>query len=204
MYIKGNIKRLMLYRLCLIKARESGKRKIFSYDLASVTGIAKEQIRKDFSNFNIIGRKKGGYDVDTLIDLLNIIFKRNESQHVVVIGVGYLGSALLQYISGFADRHQYSLTGFDIDKTRTISRSGIDVLPMDELEKFIKNNKVKIAILSLPGTFAQNICDKIVRYGIRGIMNFAPVVLKVPHDVIVNNINLCDELEGVIYATLSE
>jgi redox-sensing transcriptional repressor len=74
---------------------------------------------------------------------------------------------------------------------------------MDQLYSFIRENEIKIAIMAVPAISAQEICTKLVNSGIKGIMNFAPVILQVPDDVIVNNINLCDELESVIYTAIS-
>ncbi len=204
MIIKKNIKRLLLYRLCLIKFREMGLKKIYSYSLGKEAGITAEQIRKDFSHFKIKGRKKGGYDVDELIDRLNIIFKRNELQKVIIIGIGNIGRALSNYVCGFNERRQYIMAGFDVDPVKTRKVYDIPVYPINMLEEFIRNNRVKIAIISVPSISAQEVCNRLVHAGIKGIMNFAPVILQVPTDVIVNNINLCDELESVIFTAVAE
>ncbi len=204
MIIKKNVKRLLLYRLCLIKFREMGLKKVYSYSLGKEAGITAEQVRKDFSHFGIRGKKKGGYDVDDLIDRMNIIFQRNELQKVIIIGIGNIGRALSHYVCGFGERRQYIIAGFDIDPVKTRKTFDIPVYPNNMLEEFIKSNKVKIAIISVPAISAQEVCNRLVHAGIKGIMNFAPVILQVPKDVIVNNINLCDELESVIYTAVSE
>ena len=77
MQIKKNIKRLLLYRLCLVKFREMGFTKVYSYNLGHEAGVSAEQIRKDFSHFNISGNKKGGYDINEVLDTLNNIFRDN-------------------------------------------------------------------------------------------------------------------------------
>lgn len=203
MQIKKNIKRLLLYRLCLVKLKEMGLTKVYSYNLGYEAGVSAEQIRKDFSHFNISGNKKGGYDINEVLETLNTIFGVNESQGVILIGMGNMGRALSHYECGFTERKQYIVAGFDIDPIKIKKTYNIPVFPMDQLDSFIRQNEIKIAIMAVPAISAQEICTKLVHSGIKGIMNFAPVILQAPDDVIVNNINLCDELESVIYTAIS-
>jgi redox-sensing transcriptional repressor len=203
MQIKKNIKRLLLYRLCLVKFREMGFSKVYSYNLGHEAGVSAEQIRKDFSHFNIKGNKKGGYDINEVLESLNTIFRMNESQQVILVGMGNMGRALSHYECGFTERKQYIVAGFDIDPVKIKRTYNIPVYPMDQLSEFTLTNRIKIAIMAVPAISAQEICNKLVESGIKGIMNFAPVILQVPDDVIVNNINLCDELESVIYTAVS-
>jgi redox-sensing transcriptional repressor len=92
-----------------------------------------------------------------------------------------------------------SVATFDIDPFKQKARAGITVYSMARLKEIIERFRVKVAILAVPEISAQEVTDELVRHGIKGIVNFAPVLLKVPADVIVNNVNLCDELESVIY-----
>jgi redox-sensing transcriptional repressor len=181
-----------------------GFKKVYSYNLGKEAGVSPEQIRKDFSNFGITGNKKGGYDIDSLIDALNIIFKRNELQRVILVGMGNIGRALSHFISGFAERQQYIVAGFDVDPAKIKKTFNIPVLSMNTLQEFVKEHNVRIAILAVPSISAQEVCNQMVHSGIKGIMNFAPVILQVPEDVIVNNVNLNDELECVIYAVVAD
>jgi redox-sensing transcriptional repressor len=88
---------------------------------------------------------------------------------------------------------------FDIDPFKQKLRSGIPVYSMSRLKEIIDRFRVKVAIIAVPEISAQEVADELIRHGIMGIVNFAPVLLKVPPDVIINNVNLCDELESVIY-----
>lgn len=203
MQIRKNIKRLLLYRLCLVKFREMGFTKVYSYNLGHEAGVSAEQIRKDFSHFNIKGNKKGGYVIEDVLGTLNTIFRDNESQSVILVGMGNMGRALSHYECGFTERKQYIIAGFDVDPVKIKKTYNIPVYPMDELSSFIRTHDVKIAIMAVPAISAQDICNKLITAGIKGIMNFAPVILQVPDDVLVNNINLCDELESVIYTAVS-
>jgi redox-sensing transcriptional repressor len=199
MRIKKNIKRLLLYRLCVVKFKEMGFKKVFSYNLGHEAGVSAEQIRKDFSNFGITGNKKGGYELEHLLDKLNNIFKRNEQQSVVIIGMGNMGRALSHNDCGFTEQKQYIIAGFDVDPVKIKKTYNIPVYHMNQLSEFITVNKIKIAILAVPAISAQEVCTKLVESGIKGIMNFSPVILQAPTDVVINNVNLCDELECVMY-----
>jgi redox-sensing transcriptional repressor len=112
--------------------------------------------------------------------------------------MGNMGLALSKY-SKFSQRNMNIVATFDIDPFKQKIRSGIPVYSMDRLKEIIDRFKVKIAIIAVPEISAQQVTDELMRNGITGIMNFAPVLLKVPADVIINNVNLCDELESVIY-----
>jgi redox-sensing transcriptional repressor len=199
MLIKKNIKRLLLYRLCVVKFKDMGFKKVFSYNLGHEAGVSAEQIRKDFSNFGITGNKKGGYELEHLLDKLNNIFKRNEQQSVVIIGMGNMGRALSHNDCGFTEQKQYIIAGFDVDPVKIKKTYNIPVYHMNQLSEFITVNKIKIAILAVPAISAQEVCTKLVESGIKGIMNFSPVILQAPTDVVINNVNLCDELECVMY-----
>ena len=196
--IKNNLKRIFLYRASLVRLRQMGVEKVFSYTLANETGVTSDQVRKDFSDFNIKGNKRGGYDINELLEVMEKIFHRNKDNNIVLIGMGNMGLALSKY-SKFSQRHMNIVGTFDIDPFKHKIRSGIPVYPMSRLTEIIERFRVKVAILAVPEISAQEVADELIRHGITGIMNFAPVLLKVPPDVIINNVNLCDELESVIY-----
>ncbi|MCG8306323.1 MAG: redox-sensing transcriptional repressor Rex [Cytophagales bacterium] len=199
MKIKKNIKRLLLYRLCLVKFKEMGFKKVYSYNLGHEAGVSAEQIRKDFSQFGITGNKKGGYDIEYLLERLNHIFKKNEHQKVIIVGMGNMGYALSHYECGFTETKKYIVAGFDIDPMKIKMTYNIPVFPMNVLRTYIREHNIRIAILAVPAISAQEVCAKLVVCGIKGIMNFSPVILQVPDDVIVNNVNLCDELECIMH-----
>lgn len=196
--IKNSLKRIFLYRACLIRLRLMGVEKVFSYTLANETGVTSDQVRKDFSEFNIKGNKRGGYDINDLLEKMEQLFHRNKDNNIVLIGMGNMGLALSKY-SKFVQRHMNIVATFDIDPFKQKTRSGIPVYSMNRLKEIIDRFRVKIAIIAVPEISAQEVVDELMRYGISGIVNFAPVLLKVTPDVIINNVNLCDELESVIY-----
>jgi redox-sensing transcriptional repressor len=175
-----------------------GVEKVFSYTLANETGVSSDQVRKDFSEFNIKGNKRGGYEINELLENMEKLFHRDKDNNIVLIGMGNMGLALSKY-NKFVQRHMNIVATFDIDPFKQKTRSGMPVYSMDRLKEIIDRFNVRVAIVAVPEISAQEVTDELIRHGITGIMNFAPVLLKVPPDVIINNVNLCDELESVIY-----
>jgi len=196
--IKNSLKRIFLYRACLARLKMMGVEKVFSYTLANDTGVTPDQVRKDFSEFGIRGNKRGGYEISDLLEKMENIFHRNKDHNIVLIGMGNLGLALSKY-SKFVQRNMNIVATFDIDPFKQKIRSDIPVYSMSRLKEIIDRFKIKVAILAVPEISAQEVSDELVRAGIKGIVNFAPVLLKVPPEVVINNVNLCDELESVIY-----
>lgn len=196
--IKNSLKRIFIYRSCLVRLKLMGVEKVFSYTLAHETGVTSDQVRKDFSEFNIKGNKRGGYNINELLEKMEKLFHRNKDNNIVLIGMGNMGLALSKY-SKFSQRNMNIVATFDIDPFKQKIRSGVPVYPMSRLKEIIDRFSVKVAIIAVPEISAQEVTDELIRHGITGIMNFAPVHLKVPQDVIINNVNLCDELESVIY-----
>jgi len=196
--IKNSLKRIFLYRGCLVRLKLMGVERVYSYTLANETGVSSDLVRKDFSEFKITGNKRGGYNIEELLEKMEKIFHRNKDHNIVLIGMGNLGLALSKY-SRFVQRNMNIVATFDIDPFKQKQKSVMPVYSMSRLKEIIDRFKVKVAILAVPEISAQEVADELVRHGIRGIVNFAPVLLKMPADVVVNNVNLCDELESVIY-----
>jgi len=196
--IKNSLKRIFLYRACLVRLKMMGVEKVFSYTLANETGVTSDQVRKDFSEYKIKGNKRGGYEINDLLEMMEAIFHRNKDHNIVLIGMGNLGQALSKY-NKFVQRNMNIVATFDIDPFKQKLRSEVPVYSMGRLKEIIERFRVRVAILAVPEISAQEVCDELLREGIKGIVNFAPVLLKVPPDVIVNNVNLSDELESVIY-----
>ncbi len=199
MIIKSNVKRLLQYRLCLLKFKELGFTKIFSYNLGNEAGVSPEQVRKDFSLHGISGNKKAGYNIDSLLEILNQLFKMDETHYVILVGMGNVGRALANYNNQFIGQNVYIISAFDTDPTKHNIKFGVPVHPMEKLGEHIKKNNISTALLTVPGKAAQEVCDQLWNYGIRGIINFTNTILKTPDNVIINNINLGIEVEALIY-----
>lgn len=192
------IRRLLQYRTCLERLKKIGFEQVYSYNLGKEAGVSAEQVRKDFSRFNIQGNKKAGYQIDDLLQILNKTFGKHETQKVFIVGMGHIGKALLNY-KGFAGKKIEIVAGFDIDPSKLKKRDGIGLYHLDDLPAMTKELHVDIAIIAVPDSQAQRVCDLLVNSGLKGIMNFAPIVLKVPEDIYVTNINLSNELESLLY-----
>jgi redox-sensing transcriptional repressor len=201
--LKKSLRRILLYRGSLLRLQALGVKRVYSYTLGKETGISAEQVRKDFSEYQIKGNQRGGYHVDQLLYEMEMIFYKNGSQNIIVVGGGNIGSSLSSY-SRFIQRKINIVATFDIDPLKQRIRSEIPVYAMDRLEEIIKRFNVRTAIIAVPDIAAQDVCNQLVSHGIEGIINFAPVILKVPDYVVMNNINLSDEIESVIYCVSSK
>lgn len=196
--LKRSLRRILLYRGSLLRLQALGVKRVYSYTLGSETGVSAEQVRKDFSEYHIKGNQRGGYRVDKLIGEMETIFHNNGNHNIIVVGRGNIGSSLANY-NNFIQRQINIVATFDIDPSKQRIRSDIPVYTMERMKEIIDRFEVRTAIIAVPDMVAQNVCDQLVKYGIDGIVNFAPVILKVTDDIIVNNVNLSDEIESVIY-----
>jgi len=195
---KNCIIRLSRYKNALYRLQALGFVKVFSDNLADAVGVTASQVRKDFSIFGISGNKKGGYQIDSLLEKLNSILGKDQLQKVIVVGAGHIGSALMRY-RGFEKEGIKIVAGFDIDPAKINRSNSVPVLPLEEAKGFIKTNGIRIAILAVPDIAAQQAADIICASGIKGILNFAPLRLKSAEGCIINNVNLEIELENLIY-----
>ncbi len=195
---KNAISRLSRYKNALTRFKALGFEKIFSEYLADAVEVTSAQVRKDFSLFGITGNKRGGYSIDVLIEKLNGILGKNETQKVILVGAGNLGSALIKY-KNFEKEGIKIEAAFDIDPAKHTAKFPIPVFPIDKMESYIKENQIKAAILAVPDIAAQQTFDLLIKAGIKGVLNFAPITLKSPEDRFVSNVNLAVELENLLY-----
>jgi redox-sensing transcriptional repressor len=131
--------------------------------------------------------------------MISDLLGTNSLQPVILVGVGSLGTALLAY-RGFEQEGFEIVAAFDIDPKRPRNkRITQPILHMDKLPDFVRDRAVKMAILSVPASVAQEVANQLAQAGIEGVLNFAPIVLSVPEDVVVNNVNLAIELENLSY-----
>ena len=195
---KNCIIRLSRYKNALYRLKALGFVKVFSDNLADAIGVLPSQVRKDFSIFGISGNRRGGYNIDELIDKLNGILGKDRVQKVVVVGTGNIGTALMKY-KGFEKEGIKMVAGFDIDPAKYHESADIPVLPLEKLKELVKAESIKIGIIAVPDIAAQQVFDMMVLAGIKGILNFAPIRLRGPEDLIINNINVELELESVSY-----
>lgn len=191
-------KRLQRYRMALLRLKKMGLKKAYSHTLSEETGVSSVLIRKDFSQCGIRGKRRGGYDIDNMLDELKKLFGREKEQNVIIVGLGNIGTALMKY-EGYRQSNMNMVAAFDIDPARRTRRYSVPVYSPESLREVIDAFDVSVAILAVPEFSAQESAHYLVENGIRGILNFAPVLLKVPGHVWVNNINIIIELERLMY-----
>lgn len=195
---RNTIERLYRYRDTLYKLRELGFKRVYSDDLGEAIGAAASQVRKDFSMFEIKGYRRGGYIIEHLLEDLNRIIGKDQVQKVVIVGTGNVGKALMDY-TGFTERKIKVVAGFDNNPSKINKKIKPPILPVDGLSKYIKSHKIKIGIIAVPDSAAQDIYNIMASSGIMGVLNFAPISLKEVNNCQVNSVNLRVELETLIY-----
>ncbi len=192
------ITRLSRYKNALKRLKALGFIKVFSDNLADAAGVTPSQVRKDFSLFGITGNKRGGYKVDELIEQIQIILGKNEIQRVILVGAGRIGAALLHY-KGFEEGGVKIVAAFDIDPAKYRINDCVPIRPLEDMTQFVREEKIRVGIITVPDTAAQRIVEILTTAGIKGILNFAPIQLRGTEDMVINNINLESELENLIY-----
>ena len=178
------ISRLPVYYQYLKSLQNSTKEYISSEELAELTGLSSSLIRKDLSYFGTFGRKSYGYDVYCLFQQISIIMGFNYKKKIILIGAGQLGQALA-YNKGYLERGYELISIFDKNpKLVGLVVNDIEIKNIDNLERFMENNKVDVAALTVPGAAAQKITDRLVAAGIKAIWDFTEVPLDIPDDIL--------------------
>jgi redox-sensing transcriptional repressor len=196
---RKTIYRLSIYLRCLARLKENGIGTVSSEALAKAAGVKPTQLRKDLAYFGTFGTRGLGYDVTELSRKIAEELGTSSLQPVILVGVGNLGLALLSY-RGFEKEGFEIIAAFDAEPRRQRDKKITQpVIGMEQLPEFIREHHVKMAILSVPTAVAQAVANSLMESGIMGILNFAPIVLTVPEDVMVNNVNLAIELENLSY-----
>ncbi len=196
--------RMTRYYRALNKLRTIGLEKVFAHNLADAAGVSAAIVRKDFSQLNIYGQKRGGYNIVELSNVIGSILGKGEPENVIVVGCGRIGMALMHY-AGFENDGIRIIAGFDHNPSVMDSTGALaPVLHTSKLDEFTSQNKISAAIITVPESAAQDTYAHLLECNIRGILNFSPVTLK-PMPTkdgsmpIVHNINIGLELEQLFY-----
>ncbi len=193
------IGRLPIYLRALNQLVRQGKEITSSRELGQHLGISSAQIRKDLSHFGGFGKQGTGYHIETLRAKLRHILNIDHEWQMVVVGAGHIGHALAEY-GGFVNRGFRVVGIFDNDPSKIGQNIGdITVQGMDKLDDFVIAHEIKMAMLAVPAEYAQGTADDLVRYGVRGILNYAPITLNVPEDVYVQYIDPVAELQHMTF-----
>ncbi|MBF0493767.1 MAG: redox-sensing transcriptional repressor Rex [Candidatus Omnitrophica bacterium] len=197
--IKRTINRLFIYKNALNHFKKLGFVKVFSDNLADAVGVTPSQVRKDFSAFAISGNRRGGYRVNDLLENINKILGKNKVEEVIVVGSGNIGRALIRYNEGFMKENIKIVAAFDTDSSKADRDNAIPILPFEEMADFIREKGIKVGIIAVPDGAAQHVFEVMANAGIKGVMNFAPIMLKGTPTAVISNVNLALELENIIY-----
>jgi redox-sensing transcriptional repressor len=193
------VRRLSIYSRCLAQLDEDGVKTISSQELAERFHLNSAQVRKDLAYFGEFGIRGIGYYVANLRAELSRLLGLDREWRVVLVGFGNLGSALFHY-RGFA-RQGFRIGAIVDDDPAKAGRrvNGLEILPLAELPRVVKQEGLQIGVIAVPGEAAQPVADRLVVAGIRAILNFAPARLKVPRDVRLQNVDLSIELENLSF-----
>lgn len=188
------IRRLPRYYRYLSDLLKMDITRISSKELASRMGITASQIRQDLNCFGGFGQQGYGYNVELLYNEIGRILGVNNQYNTIIIGAGNMGQALANY-SNF-EKRGFKLVGiFDINSKLVGKKiKNIEIMHFDVMEDFIINNKVDIAVISVPYEATPEVAEKVARLGVKGLWNFSPMDLKLPYDVIIENVHLSDSL----------
>jgi redox-sensing transcriptional repressor len=193
------IGRLPLYLRALQQMSERGMKTTSSQELGDYVGISAAQIRKDISQFGEFGKQGTGYSIPFLIEKLREILKVNRMWDVVVVGVGDVGHALARY-GGFAERGFRVAMIFDVDPSKIGATVGeFTIEDTNNLVERVRSAHIKLAMIAVPATAAQQVADLLVEAGVRAILNYAPTVLNVPEGVHVQHIDPATHLQRMTF-----
>ena len=196
---ESTVSRLSLY-LRLLEELDAGVATLSSEELAARAGTSAAQVRKDLSFFGTFGKRGLGYGVTELITTLRSILGLERRWRVAVVGAGKIGAALMGY-QDFKRQGFYIESVFDSDAAKVGQRwNGLVVRADAEMETALQGEAIDIAIIAVPADAAQSVVDRVVGAGVKAILNFAPVKLRVPVSVALKNVNMAVELEGLSYA----
>jgi len=191
--------RLSVYLRCLNDLAAAGEKTVSSDKLAKRFHLNSAQIRKDLANFGEFGVRGVGYTIETLCDHLTKILGLDKEHRVCIIGAGRLGTALADY-HGFKKANFTVAALFDSDSKKIGKKvGGVVIFDIKNFASAVKRDKIEVAVIAVPAEFAQAVLERIVKAGIKAVMNFAPIPLKASCDVKLKTIDLTTSLESLSY-----
>ena len=193
------VERLSQYRRILLNSLKSGKSHIFSHEIAGLLHITPVQVRRDIMLIGYTGTLKKGYDTKGLIDLIGNLIDTNEGQKIALIGVGNLGRAIINYLSG--KRTKLNVVAcFDNNIEKVGKRfSGVLCYNVDKLQEMIKKENITIGVMTVPPEVSAETADILVKSGIKGILNYASAPINVPKDIYLEEYDIITSLEKVAF-----
>ncbi|OGR52308.1 MAG: hypothetical protein A2049_01210 [Elusimicrobia bacterium GWA2_62_23] len=193
------VERFFRYCQFLHTRLEAGSEFVFSHELAAAVGVSPEQVRRDLMNFKLKGTPQRGYPIKEFLAELYSHLESSSLTKMVLVGVGNLGKAILSYF--LKRRPNLSIVAaFDQDPEKTNRvYSGCQVHHIGQLEKFVSRERAAVGIITVPASAAQEAADTLIRAGVKGIVNFAPVQLKLPPGIFLEQLDITLSIEKVAY-----
>ena len=193
------VRRLSLYLRALTELAAEGVENVSSRRLAETLHLTGAQVRKDLGYFGQFGRPGVGYRVRALVAQIRRILGTDKTWNVVVVGVGDLGRALLRY-KGFRKRGFHVVAGFDVASGK-VGRNvgGVPIVHMDEMPAVVREQGVRLAVVTVPAEAAQQVADRLAAAGVRGILNFAPTTVAAPAGASVGLVDIASHLEQLSF-----
>ncbi|WP_092986285.1 redox-sensing transcriptional repressor Rex [Lacicoccus qingdaonensis] len=196
----ATMKRLPLYYRYFKQAEEAATDRVSSKEISEALDIDSATIRRDFSYFGELGRKGYGYNVKSLLNFFMEHIQGNDKKNIVLVGVGNLGSALLNYKFNNLSDKMNVVAGLDNNDDLVGTKiNDVTIHHSDDLESIIENGNVEVAILTLPVSASQEMAERLVDAGIKGILNFTPTRLDLDKKIYVHNIDLGVELQALFF-----
>ncbi len=195
----ATIKRSPIYYRYFQFLKDEGTQKISSGELSDGIKIDSATIRRDFSYLGALGKRGYGYDVNELVAFFKKLLNQDKRTNVALVGVGNLGNALLNY--NFSRTNNVRIAAaFDIDKSIVGTvKSGVPVYDISEIKEQLSLQQIDVVILTVSSNAAQTTADELVKAGVRGILNFTPVIINVPSSIRVHYVDLANELQTLIF-----
>lgn len=193
------VRRLPVYLRYLNELHKREVTTVSSQELGQKLDLNPAQIRKDLAYFGDFGRKGIGYDVSYLIEKIRQILKLDQRINVALVGAGNLGHALSNY-NAFLKDNMKIVAVFDSHPSKVGTRiNNLTVQPMEELEHTIRDNVIRIGIITVPDFEAQNVANQLISAGIEAILNFAPIILKAPAHIRIHTADFTTDLQSLAY-----
>lgn len=193
------VRRLPVYLRFLNELSRREVSTVSSQELGQKLDLNPAQIRKDLAYFGDFGRKGIGYDVAYLIEKIQHILNLDQQINVALIGAGNLGQALSNY-NAYVKDNMKIVAVFDASPGKIGGKiNNIEIQPIEMLDETVRNNNIRIGIITVPAAEAQRVADRLVAAGIGAILNFAPTILKVPAEVRVHAADFTTDLISLAY-----
>jgi redox-sensing transcriptional repressor len=194
-----SVERLSIYRRALLHGKRELGPSVYSHQLAQLCQLTAAQVRRDLMAIGYSGNPNSGYDVQRLLSSLGTFLDSQQTRPVAIVGMGYLGRAIAAFLANRSDKTRLA-AAFDVDLDKIgLSFSDVRCYSIRQMAEVLSDKGIDVAIVTVPAEQAQQVAEQVVAAGVTGILNFAPVVLRVPDRIYVENIDMSVTLEKVAF-----